>query len=119
MQPGEAVYMKMMTKKPGMSFDIEETELDLSYGSRYKVLINAPHTINSHLPEPLGPWLSLSYNELSDNLRIVFYGGEFLVHEVLTNEMRFHYKLYDLSSWYLGGWREMLYLTKKSWASCI
>ncbi len=36
-QPGEAVYMKMMTKKPGMSFDVEETELDLSYGSRYKV----------------------------------------------------------------------------------
>ena len=36
-QPGEAVYLKMMTKKPGMSFDVEETELDLSYGSRYKV----------------------------------------------------------------------------------
>ena len=35
-QPGEAVYLKMMSKKPGMSFDIEETELDLSYGSRYK-----------------------------------------------------------------------------------
>lgn len=47
-QPGEAVYMKMMTKKPGMSFDIEETELDLSYGSRYKVLIKSPHTFNSH-----------------------------------------------------------------------
>ena len=36
-QPGEAVYVKMMTKKPGMSFDTEETELDLSYNSRYKV----------------------------------------------------------------------------------
>jgi len=35
-QPGEAVYMKVMTKKPGMSFDCEETELDLSYNSRYK-----------------------------------------------------------------------------------
>ncbi|XP_071960032.1 glucose-6-phosphate 1-dehydrogenase-like isoform X1 [Antedon mediterranea] len=35
-QPGEAVYCKMMTKKPGMSFDVEETELDLTYGSRYK-----------------------------------------------------------------------------------
>ena len=34
---GEAVYCKMMTKKPGMSFDCEETELDLTYGSRYKV----------------------------------------------------------------------------------
>ncbi|XP_013794417.1 glucose-6-phosphate 1-dehydrogenase-like [Limulus polyphemus] len=35
-QPGEAVYIKMMSKTPGMSFDIEETELDLTYGSRYK-----------------------------------------------------------------------------------
>lgn len=34
-QPGEAVYVKMMTKTPGMSFDLEETELDLTYGSRY------------------------------------------------------------------------------------
>lgn len=38
-QPGEAVYVKMMTKKPGMSFDMEETELDLSYGSRYRDLV--------------------------------------------------------------------------------
>lgn len=37
-QPGEAVYIKMMTKTPGMTFDMEETELDLTYGSRYKVL---------------------------------------------------------------------------------
>lgn len=36
-QPGEAVYIKFMSKTPGMSFDMEETELDLSYGSRYKV----------------------------------------------------------------------------------
>jgi glucose-6-phosphate 1-dehydrogenase len=36
-QPGEAVYVKMMTKTPGMTFDMEETELDLTYGSRYKV----------------------------------------------------------------------------------
>ena len=36
-QPDEAVYLKMMTKSPGMSFGCEETELDLSYYSRYKV----------------------------------------------------------------------------------
>ena len=36
-QPGEAVYVKMMTKSPGMSFDLEETELDLTYGARYEV----------------------------------------------------------------------------------
>jgi len=35
-QPGEAIYVKMVTKTPGMSFDMEETELDLTYGSRYK-----------------------------------------------------------------------------------
>lgn len=38
-QPGEAVYIKMMTKTPGMTFDLEETELDLTYKSRYKVYI--------------------------------------------------------------------------------
>lgn len=36
-QPDEAVYLKMMTKSPGMTFGCEETELDLSYNSRYKV----------------------------------------------------------------------------------
>lgn len=35
-QPGEAVYVKMMTKQPGRSFDLEETELDLTYNKRYK-----------------------------------------------------------------------------------
>jgi len=34
-QPGEAVYMKLMSKKPGMLFDCEETELDFTYGSKY------------------------------------------------------------------------------------
>ena len=35
-QPGEAVYAKVMTKTPGMSFNLEETELDLTYNTRYK-----------------------------------------------------------------------------------
>uniref|UniRef100_UPI00398F5FF8 glucose-6-phosphate 1-dehydrogenase isoform X2 n=1 Tax=Pristiophorus japonicus TaxID=55135 RepID=UPI00398F5FF8 len=35
-QPNEAIYTKMMTKKPGMFFNPEESELDLTYGSRYK-----------------------------------------------------------------------------------
>jgi len=35
-QPNESVYVKMMTKSPGMSFSLEETELDLTYKSRYK-----------------------------------------------------------------------------------
>lgn len=28
--------MKLMVKAPGMTFDMEETELDLTYGSRYE-----------------------------------------------------------------------------------
>ncbi|XP_067095675.1 glucose-6-phosphate 1-dehydrogenase-like isoform X2 [Osmerus mordax] len=34
-QPDEAIYLKMMTKKPG-AYCPEETELDLTYKSRYK-----------------------------------------------------------------------------------
>jgi glucose-6-phosphate 1-dehydrogenase len=37
-QPDEAVYMKISTKKPGMNFDPVETELDLTYKKRYEVL---------------------------------------------------------------------------------
>lgn len=36
-QPDEAIYLKMMTKRPGVYFNPEETELDLTYKSRYKV----------------------------------------------------------------------------------
>jgi len=36
-QPNEAVYVKMMTKRPGIGFEMEETELDLTYNNRYKV----------------------------------------------------------------------------------
>uniref|UniRef100_A0A0K0DZD9 Glucose-6-phosphate 1-dehydrogenase n=1 Tax=Strongyloides stercoralis TaxID=6248 RepID=A0A0K0DZD9_STRER len=35
-QPNEAVYVKMNTKKPNLEFQVEETELDLTYSSRYK-----------------------------------------------------------------------------------
>ena len=35
-QPDESVYAKVMTKTPGMSFNLQETELDLTYKSRYK-----------------------------------------------------------------------------------
>ncbi|XP_070567072.1 glucose-6-phosphate 1-dehydrogenase-like [Ptychodera flava] len=38
-QPDEAVYCKFMTKKPGMSFSPVETELDLTYGARYKDVV--------------------------------------------------------------------------------
>lgn len=36
-QPDEAIYLKMLTKRPGAYFSPEETELDLTYKSRYKV----------------------------------------------------------------------------------
>ncbi|CAF5123672.1 unnamed protein product, partial [Rotaria magnacalcarata] len=36
-QPNEAIYLKLNTKRPGeMGFSIEETELDLTYGHRYQ-----------------------------------------------------------------------------------
>ncbi|VDM21993.1 unnamed protein product [Hydatigera taeniaeformis] len=37
-QPGEAVYLKVMTKRPGMDFIPEQTELDLTYSHRYEHL---------------------------------------------------------------------------------
>ena len=36
-QPNESVYVKVMTKTPGMSFSLQETELDLTYKSRYRL----------------------------------------------------------------------------------
>uniref|UniRef100_A0A0N4ZW09 Glucose-6-phosphate 1-dehydrogenase n=1 Tax=Parastrongyloides trichosuri TaxID=131310 RepID=A0A0N4ZW09_PARTI len=35
-QPNEAVYVKLNTKRPNLEFEVEETELDLTYSSRYK-----------------------------------------------------------------------------------
>lgn len=48
-QPNEAVYIKLMSKKPGMGFSVEETELDLTYGYRYKVIAS----IFSYVPSRL------------------------------------------------------------------
>jgi glucose-6-phosphate 1-dehydrogenase len=37
-QPNPAIYMKIITKKPGLTyFEPEVTELDLTFNSRYKV----------------------------------------------------------------------------------
>lgn len=35
-QPNEAVYQRVMIKKPGMGFSLEETELDLTYSTRFQ-----------------------------------------------------------------------------------
>lgn len=37
LQPNEAMYMKTMTKEPGMSFEPMESELDLTYKARFGV----------------------------------------------------------------------------------
>lgn len=54
-QPGEALYIKMMTKSPGITFNMEETELDLTYGNRYKVndasLMKNIFNVNSQIRE--------------------------------------------------------------------
>jgi glucose-6-phosphate 1-dehydrogenase len=41
-QPNEAVYMKMLVKRPGMSFEMAQTDLDLTYEHRFDDL---------HLPD--------------------------------------------------------------------
>merc|ERR1711988_900834 len=64
-QPGEAIYAKVMTKTPGMSFQLEETELDLTYKSRYK---------NARLPD--------AYERL---ILDVFVGSQ--MHFVRTDEL--------------------------------
>jgi len=38
-QPDEAIYFKFNTKKPGMNYSPEETELDLTYKNRYEVCL--------------------------------------------------------------------------------
>lgn len=48
-QPDEAIYLKMMTKRPGVYFSPEETELDLTYRSRYKVLVTHFHPSAHHM----------------------------------------------------------------------
>ncbi len=39
LQPDEAMYLKTMTKQPGMSFEPLESELDLTYAARYAVRV--------------------------------------------------------------------------------
>ncbi|GIL45941.1 hypothetical protein Vafri_3047 [Volvox africanus] len=38
-QPGEAIYAKMVVKKPGLEMNYEMSELDLSYPERYKGVV--------------------------------------------------------------------------------
>ena len=64
-QPGEAIYCKVMTKTPGMSFQLEETELDLTYNTKYK---------NARLPD--------AYERL---ILDVFVGSQ--MHFVRTDEL--------------------------------
>merc|ERR1712187_870501 len=40
LQPTEAIYMKAIVKTPGLQSDIQQSELDLSYKSRFKGTYN-------------------------------------------------------------------------------
>lgn len=71
-QPGEALYVKIMTKSPGITFDMEETELDLTYQNRYK---------NSYLPD--------AYERL---ILDVFCGS--LMHFVRSDELREAWRIF-------------------------
>lgn len=72
-QPDEAIYLKMMTKRPGIYFSPEETELDLTYKSRYKV------GFTPNIPSFIGAALSL---ELQLELLLLFFFLRFLHIEV-------------------------------------
>ncbi|CAO2621164.1 Glucose-6-phosphate 1-dehydrogenase [Lemmus lemmus] len=50
-QPNEAVYTKMMTKKPGMFFNPEESELDLTYA--WRIFTPLLHKIDREKPRPI------------------------------------------------------------------
>lgn len=71
-QPGEAVYIKFMTKEPGMTFRLEETELDLTYNTRYK---------EAKLPD--------AYERL---IMDVFHGSQ--MHFVRTDELREAWRIF-------------------------
>uniref|UniRef100_A0A1B0AIZ0 Glucose-6-phosphate 1-dehydrogenase n=1 Tax=Glossina pallidipes TaxID=7398 RepID=A0A1B0AIZ0_GLOPL len=71
-QPGEALYIKMMTKSLGIAFDIEETELDLTYEHRYK---------GSYLPD--------AYERL---ILDVFIGSQ--MHFVRNDELREAWRIF-------------------------
>lgn len=47
-QPNEAVYIKLNTKRPGFHFEAEETELDLTFNSRFKVSCDKRLLIVAH-----------------------------------------------------------------------
>lgn len=71
-QPGEALYCKIMTKSPGITFDLEETELDLTYNNRYK---------DSYLPD--------AYERL---ILDVFCGS--LMHFVRSDELKEAWRIF-------------------------
>ncbi|KAM9856372.1 glucose-6-phosphate 1-dehydrogenase-like [Aulostomus maculatus] len=71
-QPDEAIYLKIMTKRPGAYFSPEVTELDLTYKSRYK---------NVKLPD--------AYERL---ILDVFCGNQ--MHFVCSDELREAWKIF-------------------------
>ena len=47
----QAIYVKMMIKEAGMSFEPHESELDLTYSERYKVVKTLLYS-STYLPTP-------------------------------------------------------------------
>lgn len=72
-QPNEAVYLKLMCKQPGASFELQETELDLTYASRYT---------DTHLPD--------AYERL---LQDVFQGSQ--IHFVRSDELHEAWRIFS------------------------
>lgn len=71
-QPNEAVYLKLMCKEPGASFELAETELDLTYSRRFS---------DAYLPD--------AYERL---LQDVFNGSQ--LHFVRSDELREAWRIF-------------------------
>ena len=85
-QPNEAIYMKIFTKKPGMNFTPEATELDLTYKTRYEV--NSFNCIHINQSCHIGPFKfkDLYMPEAYERLILdVFLGSQ--IHFVRTDEL--------------------------------
>ena len=51
----QAIYVKMMIKEAGMSFEPHESELDLTYSERYKVVKTLLHSSTDIPANPRRP----------------------------------------------------------------
>ena len=83
-QPDEAMYMKVTAKVPGIGHDVQQTELDLTYGKRFGVVL--PEAYESLINEAM---LGSSTNFVrSDELKAAWEIFTPLLHAVDRGELK-------------------------------